>query len=235
LQLTCVVDIAELEGLNTSRNSQVFLRGLDNKLSLAVHPAIKQSPVFVDFDEAAQRAKRGKQLLVKAILGGANRPAVLDATAGLGRDSAVLAAFGYSVTMVEQNPIVRALLQDGLARAPQLKNLTLSSAQNAFEAMQTPHDVVYLDPMFEESGKAAKAKKDLQLLQQLVGHGGQQGQVGSKPSELLNAALNAAIYRVVVKRALKAPSLTATSGVIPTNKVLGKAVRYDAYALKKYS
>ena len=38
-------------------------------------------------------------------------------TAGLGGDAFVLASLGCSVSMVERQPVVRALLKDGLARS----------------------------------------------------------------------------------------------------------------------
>lgn len=45
------------------------------------------------------------------------RPRVLDATAGLGRDGFVLASLGCEVTLVERQPLIAALLEDGLERA----------------------------------------------------------------------------------------------------------------------
>ncbi len=40
-------------------------------------------------------------------------PDVVDATAGLGRDAFVLASVGCRVRMLERNPVVAALLDDG--------------------------------------------------------------------------------------------------------------------------
>src|SRR5262245_12957252 len=42
---------------------------------------------------------------------------VLDATAGVGHDAALLACMGYQVLAVERSPIIAALLQDALKRA----------------------------------------------------------------------------------------------------------------------
>ena len=44
-------------------------------------------------------------------------PRVLDATAGLGRDSFVLADLGCQVLMCEREPLIAALLRSGLDRA----------------------------------------------------------------------------------------------------------------------
>ena len=41
----------------------------------------------------------------------------IDGTAGLGEDSLLLAAYGFSVTLCEHNPVIAALLKDTLARA----------------------------------------------------------------------------------------------------------------------
>jgi 16S rRNA (guanine1516-N2)-methyltransferase len=42
---------------------------------------------------------------------------VLDATAGLGKDAFVLASLGCQMTLIERQPLIAALLEDGLARA----------------------------------------------------------------------------------------------------------------------
>ena len=44
---------------------------------------------------------------------------VVDATAGLGRDAFALAAVGASVTLIERDPVLAALLDDAIARAPE--------------------------------------------------------------------------------------------------------------------
>jgi 16S rRNA (guanine1516-N2)-methyltransferase len=81
-------------------------------------------PVRCDFAGGAAKHRRlfggGKgQDIAKAV--GLNhkgfKPKVLDLTAGLGRDSFVLASLGASLLMLERHPIVFALLEDGLARA----------------------------------------------------------------------------------------------------------------------
>lgn len=53
-------------------------------------------------------------------------PTAIDATAGLGQDSFLLAAAGFTVYMFEQDPIIAALLEDALNRAqsdPALANI----------------------------------------------------------------------------------------------------------------
>ena len=65
------------------------------------------------------RRRGGQNELLGKAVGVGKKPAlaVLDATAGLGRDSFVLADLGCSVTLAEREPVVLALLADGLERA----------------------------------------------------------------------------------------------------------------------
>ena len=80
-------------------------------------------PIIVEFTEGAVDHRRkfggGKgQMIAKAVgVKAGVYPRVLDATAGMGKDSFVLATLGCELTMIERSPIVQVLLQDGLARA----------------------------------------------------------------------------------------------------------------------
>src|SRR5690606_27392898 len=80
-------------------------------------------PVFAEFTQGAVDHRRkfggGKgQMIAKAVgVKSGCYPKVLDATAGLGKDSFVLASLGCRLTMLERSPIVQFLLQDGLERA----------------------------------------------------------------------------------------------------------------------
>jgi 16S rRNA (guanine1516-N2)-methyltransferase len=85
-------------------------------------------------------------------------------------------------------------------------------------------DVVYIDPMFPPSKKSALVKKEMRAFHQLVGADQDSG-------ELLEAALEVAIHRVVVKRPLKSEYVT---GKKPSYSLSGKAIRFDIYALKAF-
>ena len=73
-------------------------------------------PVRVDFVEGAVAHRRlfgggTGQMIAKAVgVQPGVRPRVLDATAGLGRDGFVLASLGCSVTLIERQPLIAALL-----------------------------------------------------------------------------------------------------------------------------
>ena len=73
------------------------------------------------------RIKPGRlshELLVRAArVKGVDQPRAIDATAGFGEDALLLAAAGFHVQLFEHDPVIAALLADGLARAaadPQL-------------------------------------------------------------------------------------------------------------------
>lgn len=74
-----------------------------------------------DFSQMARRirpsALAGELLVRAAKVKGAPHPVALDATAGLGEDSFLLAAAGFTVRMYEANPVIAALVRDALARA----------------------------------------------------------------------------------------------------------------------
>jgi 16S rRNA (guanine1516-N2)-methyltransferase len=213
---------------------QLYVFFEQGRLGIGLAPTQRENPVAVDFVHALQHRHPGKELLIKAL--GGKRPTVVDATAGLGRDSFVMATNGCTVTMCERMPVVAALLEDGLMRA----NISIDTMEIAarmslvkcgaadylerLSAMDFP-DVVYLDPMFPVSGKSALVKKEMRLFHSLVG-------LDEDSAALLDIALQRARHRVVVKRPPKAPYLAERK---PQLSVSGKAVRFDIYPLKAFA
>ena len=169
----------------------------------------------------------GRELLVRAArVRGAEAPTAVDATAGLGEDSLLLAAAGFTVTMFEQDPVIAALLRDALERAanePQLAGVVARMALvegdsvTGLREMGFSPDVVFLDPMFPERTKSAAVKKKFQLLHHLE-------RPCDNEDELLDAALAAHPRKIVIKRPPKGPWL---AGAKPSHSLAGKAVRYD--------
>ncbi len=130
---------------------------------------------------------------------------MLDLTAGLGRDAALMAAAGFPVTLMERQPVLHALLTDGLARAAGTDlaaRLTLLPAGEATQAALPtgPWHAVYLDPMFPTRAKSAAVKQDLQWLQTLCAYPD-----AEEEAALLALARARNTHRVVVKRPRKAP------------------------------
>ena len=168
-----------------------------------------------------------RELIVRAarIKGTADLVAV-DATAGLGDDSFLLAAAGFRVTMFERNETIAALLRDAMLRAEedgrlspivQRMRLECSDSVEALRSLDCKPDVVFLDPMFPAKSKDAAAKKKLQLLQQLE-------DPCDDEAELLDAAVSAKPKKVVVKRPIKGAPL---ADMKPSYSLSGKAIRYD--------
>ncbi|TWH77378.1 16S rRNA (guanine1516-N2)-methyltransferase [Azomonas agilis] len=192
-------------------------------------------PVRVDFVEGAAAHRRqfgggSGQMIAKAVgIQPGIRPNILDATAGLGRDAFVLATLGCSMTLIERQPVIAALLADGLERAlqsldiqPIIQRMRLVTG-NAISLMQhwseVPPQVIYLDPMFPHRDKSALVKKEMRLFRPLVGD-------DEDAVLLLESALALASHRVVVKRPRKAPCI---SGPTPSLVLEGKSSRYDIY------
>ena len=186
-----------------------------------------------DFAALHRRIRRdnlNRELLVRAVRRkGLPEPVrVLDATAGLGEDSFLLAAAGCRVVMYEQNPVIAALVQDALERAANgadrelaeiASRMTLRRGDSiaAMQAKAVQADVIFLDPMFPERQKSALVKKKFQLLHYL-----------EKPCAdqeiMLKAAMAAGPETIVIKRPLKGPEL---GGIKPLYSLKGKAIRYD--------
>jgi 16S rRNA (guanine1516-N2)-methyltransferase len=193
----------------------------------------------VDFLEggAAHRRQFGGgsgQMIAKAVgVQPGVRPRVLDATAGLGRDAFVLACLGCELQLIERQPLIGALLADGLARARAdaevraiIERMHLQQG-DAIELMRQwtgePPQVIYLDPMFPHREKSALVKKEMRLFRPFVGD-------DLDAAALLEAALALATHRVVVKRPRKAPAI---EGAKPGYSLEGKSSRYDIYPKKK--
>jgi 16S rRNA (guanine1516-N2)-methyltransferase len=84
-------------------------------------------------------------------------------------------------------------------------------------------DVIYLDPMFPDRSKTADVKKEMRAFHLLVGK-------DEDADALLDKALAAARYRVVVKRPRKSPFIAERA---PSYQLEGKSSRYDIYTIKK--
>lgn len=235
-------ELASRWGLFSDPTSCFALVLTEFKLELQKLDEPQMGAIYVDFVGGAVGHRRkyggGKgQAIAKAA--GLNKgvtPTILDATAGLGRDSFVLASLGCKVHMVERNPVVAALLDDGLRRARNdseigpwvAERMTLlhQSSHDALHDLMTDvnfekPDVVYLDPMYPhpETKKKAQIKKEMRVFQSLVG-------ADLDADDLLTPALAIAKKRVVVKRPDYATWLNETK---PTMEIKTKKNRFDVY------
>jgi len=210
----------------------------EDRLVLKGNEADYGKPLSVDFvsGKAAHRRQFGGgrgQLVAKACgLSKGVTPSIVDATAGLGRDAFVLASLGAHVLLIERVAAIAALLEDGLARALRHADTAEIAARMMLrhgDAADTLADIVanaqfdpqviHLDPMFPHREKSALVKKEMRLFRELAGD-------DSDAPKLLEAALDIATHRVVVKRPRKAPPI---AGPAPHHTLEGKTSRYDLY------
>ena len=185
-----------------------------------------------DFENMLHRVTNGRlqhEMLAKAVKTDQENLKAIDATAGMGEDSLLLAACGYQVTLYEQNPVIAILLKDALRRAK--KNTVLKDIVSRMQLVEgdsiehlnkrlDPVDVIYLDPMFPGRQKSGLMNKKLQLIQKLE-------PPCSKETALFDAAMAAQPSKIIVKRPLKSPYLDER---VPSYSLKGKAIRYDCYS-----
>ena len=101
--------------------------------------------LIADFARDLHRVKRGnlqRELLVRAAKikrnpepekgAGDKALTAVDATAGFGEDSLLLAAAGFSVTLFENDPVIAALLSDALRRAEEVPELSEAVSRMRF-------------------------------------------------------------------------------------------------------
>ena len=204
----------------------------------------KVSPLRLDFVAGAQSWRRQAggirdEAIVRAFgLQKGHRPDILDGTAGLGRDGMILAHAGCNVRFLERHPIIHALLSDAVVRAgtddmigewvqQRVRVLPVGSLleDSVVERLASqPPMAIYLDPMFPHRDKSAAVKKEMQMLQHLVG-------ADTDSDALLDAACALATHRVVVKRPAKAPYLANQA---PHSQITTKKHRFDIYIKQAY-
>lgn len=194
---------------------------------------VKEKPVIVDFlsGKLAHRRKFGggknAEAVARACFKSTTEVEVFDATAGLGRDSYVLAYLGAKVHMFERNEVVRIILKDGLRRAYNSdesdffkEHMILEDALSIWDYMgDVKPYCVYLDPMYPERKKSAQVKKDMRTFHEVVG-------ADEDIENLLQSALSLADGRVVLKRPQYADVFMPN---ILVGQVISKSQRFDIY------
>ncbi len=210
----------------------------EDGLSLAAN-GMKMQPDWRAEIARLKRASLKSEMIARACQLG-EKPTLIDATAGLGHDSLLMAYLGADVRLVERHPILFVLLEYSKASAEQdpflqsfMQRITLIYADsNTYLQQLVQHgeqvDVVYLDPMFPQrdqnqqaAKKQAQVKKQMQLLHMLLPEDGEM----DLGDQLLHLATQIA-KRVIVKRPRHAVYL---ADQIPDHQWLGDACRFDAY------
>ncbi|WP_296191520.1 MULTISPECIES: class I SAM-dependent methyltransferase [unclassified Psychrobacter] len=249
------------EKLNQKRRQQlsqhsiqpIFLLDEKNKLSW-LSDGLSVAPEWDKLQRRVVSAGRKSELLLQAAKITSDST-VIDATAGFGHDSLILASTGAQVTMLEQQPLMALLLlaeQQRMSTLPNWQKLMSrlqiinTDALSYFAKLQAESvnaikendakvvDVIYLDPMFPEdsyqdskTGKGAKVGKHMQALHQLA-----RPPTSEEELQLLQSAQAVVSQhaqrqgRVVVKRPQLAPLLANQQ---PSESWHNEAVRFDGY------
>ena len=211
--------------------SRYLLENSDNGLRL-VDRFSHQHPLHINFLDAglSYRLKRGgagKEMIAKAV---GVQPAlrVVDCTAGLGKDSFLLASLGCEVTMFERSKVMALLLEDAIKRARSNERLSEvagrmhlvhGDALGLLGEDSKPQDVILIDPMFPIKKKSARAKGEMQFLQRFIGK-------DEDATGLLRCAMNIGNRRIVLKRPLSAIEI---DGLTPSFSLRGKSTRFDVF------
>ena len=170
-----------------------------------------------------------KQALPKAVgFGKGLVPHVVDATAGLGRDSFLLASLGAQVTLIERSAEVHARLADAMARAKAeggcyaeiIARMTLIHGDSAALLPGLAPEVVLVDPMHPPRHNSALVKKEMRILRDIVGNDDDQ-------VELMKVALSCAQKRVVLKWPQNAPAMQGIRP--PSHQITGKNTCYHVF------
>lgn len=182
--------------------------------------------------EVRRRIQGGRRQMLPRALGLQKRADihVVDATAGLGRDGYTLAALGATVTLLERQPMIAALLRDAQRRALESPVASLAEAAARVRIVEVDAiqwlkqnteaiDAVHLDPMYPDDGKTALPQKAMQMLRDLTGG-------DADADALLDAALASGARRIAVKRGAKAGWLGERK---PAHEISGTQARYDIY------
>jgi len=190
---------------------------------LRFHHSFISGPVAI-------RAAQSTQLLLKACNNKQrNINKVLDITAGWGVDSYMLARHGQEITMLENNPLVYAIVAYSLELLAAEAETGITASRMSIENTDAnrylsgltndhEYDCIYLDPMFRAHKSGAKPAKEMQILQAITAN--------ADIDACFEMALLKAGKRVVVKRAAKAPPLGQQK---PDLVYRAKSIRFDIY------
>lgn len=241
--------------LSAESASALLLLDPKNQLSL-LSAGLSVAPEWDKLQRRVVSAGRKTELLLQAAKLSAGSK-VIDATAGFGHDSLILASTGAQVTMLEQQPLMALLLlteQQRMSTQPNWQKLMsrlhiintdalsyFSSLQHiqaedsiSSDATKQKVDVIYLDPMFpmdsyqdSKTGKGAKVGKQMQAL-----HGLAQPPTLVEEQQLLQSAqsLLSNNQQQAGRVIVKRPQQAALlAQQQPTETWQNEALRFDGY------
>jgi len=190
----------------------------------------------VDFVEgsAAHRLRfgggRGQDLAKAMGLRAGKTPTIVDATAGLGRDSFLLASLGARVILIERSEQMHELLVQGMKRAAReggqyreiIGRMTLLKGDALDLIPELPIEAILIDPMHPERKNSALVKQNLRQVREIVG-------TDDDAADLVLLAIKHARKRVVLKWPAKADPIEGVRKC--THQIIGKTTRYDVFMI----
>ena len=171
------------------------------------------------------------QALAKAMgLRAGKTPTIIDATAGLGRDSFLLASLGAKVIMIERSEKIHALLVQGMQRGLKeggkfseiIGRMTLLRGDAKDLLAGLTADAILIDPMHPPRNNSALVKRELRQVREIVG-------TDDDAADLVRVALKHAGNRVVLKWPAKADPILGIQAC--SHQITGKSTRYDVFML----
>ncbi|MGY9033139.1 MAG: class I SAM-dependent methyltransferase, partial [Rhodobacterales bacterium] len=171
---------------------------------------------------------RGQDLAKAMGLRAGKTPMIVDATAGLGRDSFLLASLGAQVILIERSEKMHALLVEGMNRAENeggefreiIGRMSLMKGDAKDLIPELSGETILIDPMHPPRQKSALVKRELRQVREIVG-------TDDDAPDLVRIALAHAQNRVVLKWPAKADPIDGLKAC--THQILGKTTRYDVF------
>ena len=153
---------------------------------------------------------------------------IIDATAGLGYDSFILASLGAKVTLIERSQKMHELLQNGINEGISfggeiekiINRMELLFGDSKDILPKLTPEVIMIDTMYKERKKTALVKNNMRLVREIVGP-------DTDYIELLEVALNCAKNRVVLKQPRYAEPIKDIKKC--SHQILGRNIRYDIF------
>lgn len=146
-------------------NSDIFFELKNDELILNIKN-FKPFNVNEYYLNLLQKHKNlSNELIIKTIKSIKQKEHIIDVTAGLGKDSFIMANFGFSVTLIEHNYILATILYFAyLQSLLPCKNVIFEDSIKFLKNNDIKYDIIYFDPMFNNT-KTALPKKEMQIIQ----------------------------------------------------------------------
>ena len=179
--------------------------------------------IYIDFNDPKfieknnQRLHDKKDVFWKVF--SQSNSAILDCTAGFGRDSFLLDSMGHDVTMIENSPIVAMLLKNALRRSNNINiKLFFGNAYDYMKHSNEKYDYIYIDFMFEKLKNKSLSSKNDEALKMISFN-------DNDKNKIIQLAQSVSNKKVIVKE----PRNTV-SGILKPNYIIKtKLLKYNIY------